>query len=395
MELTDGIHLAYCTNIHRGESWGEIFAALNRYTLKVKERVQPTGRYAIGLRLGARAALELREKPALLNFQRWLDQHDCYVFTINGFPYGQFHGTRVKEQVYLPDWTTTSRLEYTKLLFEILAEIVPPGVAGSVSTVPCGFKELMRTAEQVAECRRKLWECVEFLEALSEKTGKAFHLGIEPEPLCVLENTCEVIEFFARLREELPNDAQWEQYLGINYDACHLAVEFEEAHTALASLVANGIKISKLHLSSALKVKGTPEAAEALSAFTDNVYFHQTIIRHADGQRQTYKDLPEALKAEGKSLCTMAGSNEASEWRIHYHVPLHAPPMDCLGTTVDHLLGVMDFLQAHPNVCSHLEMETYTWEVLPPALKNREVVEQLAAEYAWTLGELKRRGFKR
>src|SRR3954470_20207982 len=157
MELTGGIHLAYCTNIHRGESWGEIFEALNRYTLKVKERVQPTGRYAIGLRLGARAALELREKPALLNFQRWLDQHDCYVFTINGFPYGQFHGTRVKEQVYLPDWPTRERLEYTNLLFDLLAQILPPGIEGSVSTVPCGFKELVTTPEELKLIRDNLW----------------------------------------------------------------------------------------------------------------------------------------------------------------------------------------------------------------------------------------------
>src|SRR5436190_4265723 len=136
MKLKHGLHLAYCTNIHRGESWAQIFAALQKYTLAVRDRVGQGCPYAIGLRLGAEAAQELRERPVLLAFQRWLEQEHCYVFTVNGFPYGKFHGTRVKEQVYAPDWTTRERLDYTDLLFDLLAELVPPGVAGSVSTVP-------------------------------------------------------------------------------------------------------------------------------------------------------------------------------------------------------------------------------------------------------------------
>src|SRR5262245_11173335 len=140
MKLNDGIHLAYCTNVHRGETWSETFAALERHTLPVRRRVAAGRSYAIGLRLGQRAAAELAHRDTLLAFQHWLDKHDCYVFTINGFPYGSFHGTRVKEQVYAPDWSTTERLDYTLLLFDLLAQLVPSGVAGSVSTVPGSFK---------------------------------------------------------------------------------------------------------------------------------------------------------------------------------------------------------------------------------------------------------------
>ena len=97
----------------------------------------------IGLRLSNQAARELAEPPTLLAFQKWLGQHGCYVFTINGFPYGRFHGGRVKEQVFAPDWSTRERLDYTNLLFDLLAQLVPAGVEGSVSTLPGSFKEFI------------------------------------------------------------------------------------------------------------------------------------------------------------------------------------------------------------------------------------------------------------
>src|SRR2546425_1129834 len=149
MKLKHGLHLAYCTNIHRGESWAQILSALQQYTLAVRDRVRGGGPYAIGLRLGADAARELSDRAVLLAFQRWLERENCYVFTVNGFPYGRFHGARVKEQVYAPDWTTRERLAYTNLLFDLLAELVPAGVAGSVSTVPVSFKEFIHGPGEV------------------------------------------------------------------------------------------------------------------------------------------------------------------------------------------------------------------------------------------------------
>ena len=61
-------------------------------------------------------------------------------------------------------------------------------------------------------------------------------------------------------------------------------------------------------------------------------------------------------------------------------------------TTADELLGALDWLAAHPGVCPHLEMETYTWEVLPAALRAGRVEDQIAREYAWTLARLRERG---
>ena len=206
MQLNHGLHLAYSTNVHRGESWAETFGALKQYTLAVRDRVCPHAPYGIGLRLSCRAANELSEPDRLLEFQRWLGQNRCYVFTMNGFPYGQFHGERVKEQVYRPDWSTPERLEYTMLLFDLLSKLLPEGVEGSVSTLPGSFKEFHPSPEQRRLMRANLWHCVEHIARVSEQTGRVLHLGLEPEPLCLLESSAEVLQVWDRLRAEHPHD---------------------------------------------------------------------------------------------------------------------------------------------------------------------------------------------
>lgn len=390
MKLNQGHHLTYCTNVHRGESWPETLAALERHTLAVRQRVRPREPYGIGLRLSERAAIELNDREERLKFQRWLDKHSCYVFTFNGFPYGQFHGTRVKEQVYRPDWTSPERVAYTNLLFNLLAEMIPPGIAGSVSTLPGSFKEFHPSAEALKTIRQNIWQTVEHIARVSAKTGRQLHLGLEPEPLCLLESSAETIHLFEHFRAEHPRDERLDQHLGVNYDTCHFAVEFEEPHNALPCLINQGIKISKIHLSSALQVRPTPEACEELKKFSDDVYLHQVVERDAAGNRKIYHDLPDALAFASRRLA--AGGWELPEWRIHFHVPLHAPAAPPFENTNEHLLGVLDLLKEFPEICSHLEMETYTWEVLPPELKSQDVVDQLAQEYDWALAQLKARG---
>lgn len=388
MKLNSGLHLGYCTNIHRGETWDETLAALQTHTLEVRKRVSPGAPYGIGLRLSAAAARALSDRATLLGFQHWLEQHNCYVFTINGFPYGQFHGTRVKEQVYRPDWTTAERLDYTNLLFNLLAELLPAEVEGSVSTVPGSFKEFRLDATAGQTIGANLLACARHIEEVSEKSGRRLHLGLEPEPCCWLETTAETIRFFDILRADHHDVSLVNEFLGVNYDTCHLAVEFEDAAAGLQELRAHGIKLSKVHLSNALSVRPTPEVRRRLAAFTDDTYLHQTIIRRADGTLKRYRDLPDALSAEPPLDAEIPSS---PEWRIHFHIPLHHPPSEMFGTTTGHLLSTLDFLAANPGDCPHLEMETYTWEVLPAALKQRSVVDQLVAEYEWTLARLRER----
>jgi len=292
-------------------------------------------------------------------------------------------------------------LVYTNLLFDLLAQLLPAGIEGSISTLPCGFKELVTTPEEWKIIRANLWRCVEHIARVSAQTGRRLHLGLEPEPLCLLETSSEVLHFFDRLRAEHQKDQRLAEHLGVTYDTCHFAVEFEEPHNALARLHQHGVKISKIHLSSALKVRPTLQAREALAAFVDAVYLHQVVVSRPDGHRETYLDLDDALACErpelepagAESVSPLAsGSSSRPEWRIHFHVPLHCAPTPLFDNTSDHILSVLDLLQANPGLCSHLEMETYTWEVLPPEFRNLDVIDQLVAEYEWTLARLAERG---
>ena len=385
MILPGGQHLAYCTNVHRGETWPETFAALQKHTIPVRRRVAPGQPYAIGLRLGQRAAAELAQPATLAAFHSWLRANDCYVFTINGFPYGSFHGTRVKEQVYAPDWSTPERVTYTKRLFEILVQLLPTGVSGSVSTVPASFKTFV-----AAEPARRqaifahLTECGRFIADLSAKTGYDLHLGLEPEPLCLFETTAETVAFFNEWRQSDPAVESLLPYVGVNYDCCHLAVEFESPIAALDRLAAAGLRLSKLHLSSALRVQPDAAGQAALAAFVEPTYLHQVVVGNSGVVRRRFIDLPDAL-------ADLEPTQPGDEWRIHFHVPLHAKPGAPFGDTRDHLLGTLDWLKSHPSACTHLEMETYTWEVLPPAMRL-PIEDQLVREYAWTLAALTERG---
>lgn len=237
--------------------------------------------------------------------------------------------------------------------------------------------------------RENLWEVVEYIDQMRERTGRDFHLGLEPEPLCYLETSSEAVAFINSMREMKPGDERIDQCLGVNYDTCHLAIEFEEPKDVIANFINNRIRISKIHLSSALKVKPTQDRLQQLAAFDDPVYFHQVISKnHATGSIQRIKDLDKAL-----DLASTSPPEGSEEWRIHFHIPLHSPVNELFASTSDHIESLLDELKAYPDICNHFEMETYTWEVLPEDIKQRNVVDQLAHEYQWTLAQLKARNF--
>ena len=384
MKLLQNIELAYCTNVHRGSTWEETFHALNTYVLEVKKLVCPEDQFAIGLRLSANAAKSLAKRENLLAFQKWLHDQNCYVFTINGFPYGNFHGERVKEQVYRPDWTKTDRLEYTILLFEILENLLQPGEEGSVSTLPASFKEFHPANEIPLSAFENLSQCALEIERIKQTKGLDLHLGLEPEPLGSFETTQETLSFFEQLSKHAGNE-NLSNLIGVNYDCCHLAVEYENASAGLDQLKQAGIRLSKLHLSSALKAEPTMENRKTLQSFVEEVYLHQVVVGREGNIVRRHKDLDIALKEE-----IQEEYEPGDEWRIHFHVPLHASPKEPLGDTKNHVLDTLDWLTMNPSACRHLEMETYTWEVLPSELQTLDVVEQVAKEYEWTLHALQK-----
>jgi hypothetical protein len=375
-------HLAYCTNIHPAETWAETELALKTHVLAVRDILVNHGSltkqepFAIGLRLSALAAEQLLSGNHLSLLKQWLSENHAYVFTINGFPYGNFHTTRVKERVFQPDWTHQDRVNYTKNLFLILAEIAPPHTEASVSTLP-GSHKTFGADETIIH--QNLSDLALWLDQLSAKTGHDFHLGLEPEPLGLFENTEETLAFFRKLHLDNPLSNSIQKRIGINYDACHFALEFEQAEPSLNALVKAGIRISKIHLSSALSFNPQDSSAQqAIRKFEEPIYFHQVIVQTQDQHVHRFLDLPNYLAAPPIP--------NAIEARVHFHIPLDAEPAPPLNSTRTHAKDILSWCKAHPSHCQHFEIETYTWAILPDGLK-RNVEEQIAAEYHWVFAQ--------
>lgn len=395
MNLGGGVHLTYCSNIHPGETWPEVRANLERYVPAVRGAVAPGGEFGIGLRLSARAAADLADARTFDEFNEFLSRERLYVFTLNGFPYGAFHGTRVKDDVYLPDWRDAERLRYTNALADLLARLLPEGMEGSVSTVPGAYKSALRDASDAEHIAENLLRHVAHLVEIQRRTGRTIALALEPEPCCFLETIEESVAFFERhlfdaaavrrLGELVglargPAAEALHRHVGICLDVCHAAVEFEDPALCAKQLATRGIRIPKLQISAGLRIpRLTPEALAALRPYEDAVYLHQVVERSPAGLRR-FNDLSDAFGSLNEGI-------RDSEWRVHFHVPVF---IEELGTFSSTQFFIREVLAAHRRepISPHLEVETYTWGVLPPHLRTSAVEQAVARELGWVLGQL-------
>ena len=367
-------HLTYCTNIHPGESWPEVRANVERHVVAVKALVCPDAPFGVGLRLSSRAAEELRQPHELAAFAAFLKAHGLYVFTINGFPYGAFHETRVKENVYLPDWRDPARGRYSACLAEILAALLPEGMGGSVSTVPGAFRSAAPTPEDAARIAHELIDHAATLVRILETSQEAVRFFEEH-----LFDSAASARLASLTGQSLTQaEASVRRHLGVCFDACHAAVEFEDARASLAALDGAGIAIAKIQITTALeaRVEGSPLRRE-LARFADDVYLHQVVIER-DGALERYVDLPEALARGPDGL-----------WRVHFHVPVFQRELGSFQSTQPHLRDVLAVVRER-GVTRHLEIETYTWDVIPGAFRAGDAVSAIAREIAWTRAELER-----
>jgi len=380
--------IPYCLNIHPGESLADIRNAVTSFALQVKARVAPDKSYPLGMRISAAAAQMLNTPSALLSFQQLLAQNNLYVSVINGFPYGTFHRTCVKADVYKPDWSTSERVQYTKKLSDILAAILPEGKTGNISTVPLSYK-LNQSVETQLQFIYNITSVAAYLHDLKRNTGHTIILAIEPEPDCIIANSDEIIEWFNN--QLMVTGAEFlldhyslkpqilHEHIGICLDTCHFAVEFEDPLAVIKRLEANDIKIARIQLSSALSTTISAESLKALVPFIDPVYLHQTKIRNSDGSIVSMPDLTEDTLAEALQY-------KGSTLRTHFHVPMFFDGTDTLQSTNSDLSP-----QFFEHIRKHryeLETETYTYDVLPPAIKPSSVIDSLVMEHEWVIDRL-------
>lgn len=376
MRVGDDLHLTYCSNIHPANGWDAVDESLRAHAPALKARISPDVPFGLGLRISGAESEELLTGDRLARLREWLDAEELYVFTINGFAHGAFHGQRVKAGVHAPDWRSPERVAYTVRLAEILGRLLPEGHGGTVSTSPLSYGrwiagDMAGLAAATANVRRM----ASALRQLRSERGAQIMLAIEPEADGALADCMGLIRWW-------PDDLDRE-HVGVCFDACHASVAYEEPAAALAALADAGIAVGKVQLSAALRVALGDErqrraVGEQLAVFADPIYLHQVARRDRDGSVVGYPDLPEGLSAVHEP--------GAEELRVHFHVPIFLDAYGDLASTQDDLRRTIERARDGA-ITSHLEIETYTWDVLPPDLKA-SCVDSIAREYAWVLDVL-------
>ena len=384
--------LTYCSNIHSGESWEDHFAKLKENLPAIKKELSPDQPFGLGLRLADAASKTLQQPNALNEFKQWLKENDIYVSIINGFPYGNFHHTAVKDHVHTPDWLTNDRIAYTIRLAEILTELLPDGMDGGVSTPPLTYRHWHNKNDWDSVLKKtttNLLSAVDKLIELKQNTGKTIHIDIEPEPDGLLDNGSEFLQWYVvyllplgiehlaqtKAMNKQAAEEAIKTHIQLCYDVCHFAVGYEDHAAMIKKFEEEGIKTGRIQVSAALKGKLDGTAKEkvitAFKNFNEPVYLHQVVARKNDGILLHYPDMPDALAD--------SDHQGVEEWRAHYHVPLFIENYDILQSTQADIKTVLDIHKANP-FTTNLEVETYTWEVLPAAMRlpiNQSICREL------------------
>ena len=395
-------HLTYCSNIHPGESWPETFDNLKRYTTQIRKELTKED-FGIGLRLSNIASIELLEDNHLNDFKSWLQSENMYVFTINGFPYGQFHQERVKDKVHSPDWTTVERSDYTKRLFHILSELLPDGLDGGVSTSPITYRWWHTDQDSLDGVKSKacnhLAELIVYLVGLKKETGKSLHLDMEPEPDGILETTAEFVDYFNDYLlqkglksvltslncDEKTGEEYIREHFQLCYDVCHFAVGFENPREAITRIQSENIKIGRIQISAALaspdlQDTDVNEVCKQLSVFDEPIYLHQAVTKQANNELQRFPDLGEAIKS--------LQYPPDLEIRTHFHVPIFTEKYGLLRSTQQDIFETLE-IWSEQNFTNHLEVETYTWDVLPQDMRT-DIISSVVRELNWVRQTLKK-----
>ena len=371
--------LMYCANVHPTLTPEQLIQVVEQFACNLKQQ-RALNSMLLGSWINEALLHELqRNEQQLIRWKTLLTQHNLRVKTLNAFPQAKFHGERIKEKVYLPDWSMSERLLYTQNLATFIAQHQDAFAQSvTVSTVPLGYKSTWSEAKS-EQAANALLSLANFLQMLHQKTGVKIRVCLEMEPDCQLEFVEEAIDFFTRYLC-IDENTTVKDYLGVCFDICHQSVMHEDITDSVDKLLQAGIVIGKVQVSSAIRIAGqlSPEQGDVLAPFQHSPYLHQVKIKSSD-KLSAFQDL---------TVSELSFLGDMADTRIHLHVPIHlsvfAQGIETTQQQIKALLACLPNLGYKPD----LEVETYTWGILNPDNKSENLVENLVKEINWLESEM-------
>ena len=385
-------YLAYEMNVHPSESLAEFRDALRRFTVPVRDRLREQNagsEFAISPRFGEGLLHDLRNKRARSELATELRELQFVPISVNAFPLENFHADTVKSRAYSPPWTRKARVKRTNEAIDLLHELLPEETRGSVSTLGGTYRPWRDGRATHHKIAGNYLETVAHAIQLYLKTGRKIVLAAEPEPDTTFETAADVVQMvdehlLPQLRECIarplmitPARAEelFREFFTVNLDVCHQSVLFRDPVDEWQLLDRHGIRVGKLHITSAIVLRRpgrSPAAVAELRDYDEPRYLHQFAARHKSGTLVRGSDLGE-LPTEGL--------RDLEEVRVHFHVPVSRAKIGKLTTTRDDTERAIHHAlrQSDP---PDLVIETYTWPLLAKT-GDKAIVDGICREFRW------------
>ncbi|MCZ6596743.1 MAG: metabolite traffic protein EboE [Planctomycetota bacterium] len=420
------VRLAYCLNLHPAEDLDGVLRGVREITLPLADELDPArdeGDFGLGAYLPGKVVLAMEgddaeDRAAYVGF---VAANGLDPFTYNAFPIGGFHHAGLKQGVFRPTWMETERQLFTWNVARVAADAWKACGARSrhvsISTHTGMYAADVGGPADLDACADGLARMARTLAEIEQASGCRIVLSLEPEPGSNAGDARALAGFHerirARAREVLGagSDTVLRRHLGTCLDACHAAVAFEHPQEAFLDATADGTPLGKLQFTSAISLRhpdGNDAGRERLFGLEEPVYLHQVTGRRGGDVAQA-ADLPEARRLWKSGAVGWRG---CEEWRCHFHVPVdmgdlgdlgdgdRSGPAGGLGTTravADEILAVaLSDPERWGTEELHVEIETYTWDVLPSEVRGTDsLVAGLAREYRHVLERMEAAGWTR
>lgn len=364
MKIKKLYKLTYCSNIFKTNNLKKLSFNIKKY----KEKFFKKYNLNVNICLSNNLIKNINKK----NLNSFREFYSIKITSINGFVYQNFHLKNIKENIYLPDWTSKNRFLFTKNILTYTDSIAKKKEKISISTLPISYIKWVNFFLNPFI----FYEATQNLKKLTMQIKKS-HLDIEPEPFCLIESYSDFLKFKKNWIKTLIIKKN-EKSLTLCYDICHFSVIFEKQKIISKLITIDNLKIGKIQISIALKTiihykhVFIKKLTKTLTKLKKSDFLHQSIIKNYS-KIEKFSDIYFFLKK--------IHLFKNKELRIHCHIPLYKKKFKYFDSTYKDTFNSLNLIKKH-NLTKNIEIESYTYHIF---FKKFNYYKSIKKEYEKTI----------